>query len=481
MEETTKALLPLRVFFFPLMAPGHMIPLIDIAKLFAARGISSTVVVTPGNEPFARPVINRANATLFATFTPIHLLLLPFPSSVLHHLPDGKENLSTFVFSHFTDFFKAVFALEQPFNDLLRTHLPDCLISDSMFPWTADAAINLGIPRLVFHGPGIFPLCVHDSLKLHDNFRDGNPFVIRDIPDTIEMRRHEVPMIFDALPLLKMVSESEEKSHGVITNSFYELEPAYAEHYRRKPGRRAWYVGPVSLCNEASEEKEERGRLKPHPEFAAWFAWLNSKPAGSVVYVCFGSLCELTSDQVKELALGLEASGHFFVWVVRGETAQPPEGFEERVRNVGVGLVIRGWAPQLVILGHVAVGGFVTHCGWNSTLEAITAGVPMVTWPLSSEQFVNEKFLTKVVRIGVGVRREGMDPTAVVGAEEVAMAVRRVMDGGDEASGRRRRVGEYAKLARAAMIKGGSSYMDLSRLIDELVTCRATAGGNAVG
>ena len=69
----------------------------------------------------------------------------------------------------------------------------------------------------------------------------------------------------------------------------------------------------------------------------------------------------------------------------------------------GKGLIIRGWAPQFLILDHEPVGGFVTHCGWNSILEGVTAGVPMVTWPMSGEQFYNEKLVTQVLEIGIGV------------------------------------------------------------------------------
>ncbi|XVF45100.1 hypothetical protein PTKIN_Ptkin02bG0178800 [Pterospermum kingtungense] len=124
-------------------------------------------------------------------------------------------------------------------------------------------------------------------------------------------------------------------------------------------------------------------------------------------------MADFTAAQLIEIALGLEASGQHFIWVVRkqnnnnGNDDCLPEGFEERVE--GHGLIIRGWAPQMLILDHEAVGGFVTHCGWNSILEGITAGVPMVTWPLSAEQFLNEKLVTNVLKIGIVV---GINKTA---------------------------------------------------------------------
>ena len=105
--------------------------------------------------------------------------------------------------------------------------------------------------------------------------------------------------------------------------------------------------------------------------------------------------------------MGLKASGQQFIWVVRKgknekeEEGWLPKGFEKRME--GKGLIIRGWAPQMLILDHEAVGGFVTHCGWNSTLEGVTAGLPMITWPMATEQFYNEKLVTEVLKIGVGV------------------------------------------------------------------------------
>ena len=144
-----------------------------------------------------------------------------------------------------------------------------------------------------------------------------------------------------------------------------------------------------------------------------------------------------------------------------------PKGFEKR--KEGKGLILRDWAPQVLILDHEAVGGFVTHCVWNSTLEGVTARVPMVTWPLSAEQFYNEKLVTQVLKIGVdvGVRQW----IGVVGdsikKDAIERAVKRIMVGEEtkEMRGRAKVLGEMAK---RAVEEGGSSYSDLNALIEEL-------------
>ncbi|KAK1358902.1 UDP-glycosyltransferase 73B4 [Heracleum sosnowskyi] len=170
----------------------------------------------------------------------------------------------------------------------------------------------------------------------------------------------------------------------------------------------------------------------------------------------------------------LPASEQQFIWVVRKGTNDKetedsmPEGFEERTK--GKGLIIRGWAPQMLILDHKAVGGFVTHCGWNSTLEGIAAGVPMVTWPSFAEQFYNEKLITDVLRIGVAVgAKEWVIGTGGgnIKSDAVETAVRSIITG-EEAEERRNRCKGLKEMARKAVEEGGSSYSDLNALIQEL-------------
>lgn len=143
-----------------------------------------------------------------------------------------------------------------------------------------------------------------------------------------------------------------------------------------------------------------------------------------------------------------------------------PEGYEERMK--GKGLIIRGWAPQVLILDHKAVGGFLTHCGWNSAIEGIAAGLPMVTWPKGAEQFYNEKLLTKVLGIGVNVgATELVKKGRLISREEVDKAVREVMSG-EEAEERRIRAKKLCEMAKVAVGEGGTSYSDLNRLMEEL-------------
>ncbi|PSS02691.1 Scopoletin glucosyltransferase [Actinidia chinensis var. chinensis] len=271
--------------------------------------------------------------------------------------------------------------------------------------------------------------------------------------------------------------EAEAASYGVVVNSFRELEPAYAEHYKKVIGRKVWHIGPVSLSNRDNEDKARRGNKTSIDEHEC-LNWLASKKPNSVLCVCFGSLSNFSTARLLEIAMGLEASGQQFIWVVRkGKTKEEeekeewlPEAFEQRLEEKG--LIIRGWAPQVLILDHETVGGFMTHCGWNLILEGVAAGVPMIAWPLFAEQFYNEKLVTDILRVGVGVGAQEWcrwpeDSKIYVKKEDIENAVAQLMDG-EEAEEIRGRAKVIGAMAKKAVEKGGSSYSDFSDLLEKL-------------
>lgn len=468
----------LQVFFFPLMSYGHMIPFLDMAKLFASRGIHSTIITTPLNAPaFAKEVL-RSNDLGFQ----MSVKFVEFPK--VDGLPENCENADQVTSPAMLPiFFAATKLLKDQLEQLLEEYRPNCLVADIFFPWATDSAARFDITRLVFHGSGFFASCAQEQVKLHKPFKnlinDSDEFFVPNIPHKVKMCLGQIPPYVRAeeetefAKMLKEGLESEWTSHGVIMNSFYELESEYVDHYRNVLNGRAWHIGPLSLCNRSLEEKAQRGK-QTAIDADDCLKWLDSKSRNSVLYVCFGSFCKFPSEQLHEIAMGLEASGQQFIWVVKKGTNDKetedwmPEGFEERM--IDKGLIIRGWAPQVMILDHGAIGGFVTHCGWNSTLEGIAAGVPMVTWPSFAEQFFTEKLITEVLRIGVAVGAKEWVAGAGGGnikRDTVESAVRSIIVG-EEAEERRNRCKGLKEMARKAVEEGGSSYSDLNALIQEL-------------
>ncbi|KAL1805134.1 hypothetical protein ACET3Z_028202 [Daucus carota] len=465
----------LRVFFFPMLAHGHMIPTLDMAKLFAFHGVHSTIITTPLNAPAFEKAVQECNDSGFR----MSIEVVKFPR--VSGLPEDCENADQLTSPAMSPLFlRATQMLEEQVEQVLEQHRPDCLVADMFFPWATDSAAKFGIPRLVFHGTSFFSLCASEQVRLHvaaDKLEnDSDEIIVPNLPDEVTLLVSQLPIYqrqkneSEFSKLMIRIKESEMKSYGVIVNSFYELEPDYADHYRNVLMRRAWHVGPVSLCNTSVEDKARRGKEAAIGGDEC-LKWLDTKKADSVLYVCFGSVSKFPSNQLHEIAVGLEACGQQFIWVVRkgkNDEEWMPEGFEERIK--GKGLIIRGWAPQVLILDHKAIGGFVTHCGWNSTLEGITAGVPMVTWPSFAEQFYNEKLVVEILRIGVAVgAKEWVAGTGSgnIKREAFEKAARSVMVGKD-AEERRDRAKALKEMARKAIGEGGSSCLDLDALIKEL-------------
>ncbi|KFK30049.1 hypothetical protein AALP_AA7G210400 [Arabis alpina] len=481
--ETFEKVSKLHFFLFPFMAHGHMIPTLDIAKLFATKGAKSTILTTPLNSiHFEKPIksFNHENPKL----EKITIKILDFPCIELG-LPLGCEN-TDFIISNpepirdelNQKFLPATSYFKDQLEQLIETMKPDCLVANMFFPWATKVAEKFNVPTLVFHGIGYFSLSVTHCLWLHKPHKkvasSCEPFVIPDLPGDIVLTEEQVAHKEDEESergkFRKEMRESEINSFGVLVNSFYKLEPAYSDFFKSSVAKRAWNIGPLSLGNREFKEKAERGKKASIDENEC-LKWLDSKRCDSVIYVSFGTITSFNNEQLIEIAAGLEMSGHDFVWVVNKNGSQGekeewlPEGFEDRTK--GKGLIIRGWAPQVLILDHQAIGGFLTHCGWNSTLEGVASGLPMVTWPVGAEQFYNEKLVTQVLQIGVsvGVKKMTKATGDFISKEKVEKAVREVMVGEE----RRERVKELAKMAKDAVKEGGSSDIELNRLMEELM------------
>uniref|UniRef100_A0A5K0XKK1 Glycosyltransferase n=1 Tax=Nymphaea colorata TaxID=210225 RepID=A0A5K0XKK1_9MAGN len=267
------------------------------------------------------------------------------------------------------------------------------------------------------------------------------------------------------------------KAQGIIVDTFSDLETkaveglvqgAYLPAGQTMPS--IYPVGPLLGLD------GRQAQFADHP----CIKWLDAQPNLSVVFLCLGSVGTFSTEQAREIALGLELSGHRFLWSVRFQSgsketdlqAALPDGFLERTKNLG--MVWTESTPQISILAHPAVGGFVTHCGWNSVMETIWFGVPMVGWPLYAEQRLNAFVLAKELGILCGrLKKEEDDDEALVEAKVVGEAVRKLME---EEEGRRAREKtlRMKELARKAVEEGGSSYANLALLVNQW-TCASNS------
>uniref|UniRef100_A0A5B7A5J7 Glycosyltransferase n=1 Tax=Davidia involucrata TaxID=16924 RepID=A0A5B7A5J7_DAVIN len=467
----------------PLMSQSQLLPMTDFAKLLAERGLTVTIITTPLNAIRFKPTINRAKKANLK----IQLIPLQFPCQAAG-LPQGCENMDSLTSpDSVKQFFAASCMLQEPLEKLIENLVPrpSCIICTNALPWTSDVARKFKIPRFVFHAISCFTLlCSHKIYSNHVHERvtsDSESFLVPDMPHRIEFTKAQLPEMMrrnsDGLKgIIDKINEATLSAEGVLVNSFEELEPRYVEGYK-KVIKKTWCIGPVSLCNKETSDKFDRGNKASIDEHHC-LNWLDSMKTSSVIYACFGSLCHISPPQLIEIGLGLEASNRPFIWIIRGgdysveiEKWLAKEGFEERTKKRG--LLIRGWAPQVLILSHPAVGGFLTHCGWNSIMEGVCAGVPMITWPMFAEQFYNEKFVVHVLRIGlrigVQVGMQWGEVEVLVKREQVNKAIEQVMEEGDEGEERRKRARELAGMAKRAIEKGGSSYLNMTLLIQHVM------------
>lgn len=271
------------------------------------------------------------------------------------------------------------------------------------------------------------------------------------------------------------------KTKGILVNTFFDLENHALHSLSDGRSPPVYPVGPV--LNLRSDETVESGGVNSKSNHI--IEWLDEQQPLSVVFLCFGSMGSFSDDQVKEIASALEHSGHRFLWSLRqapqkGKMAIPtdfanyerilPKEFLDRTANRGK---VIGWAPQVDILAHPAIGGFVSHCGWNSTLESLWFGVPVATWPIFAEQQLNAFQMVKefgcAVEITLDYRREFNDEghdLAVVGAQQIEAGIRKIME---HDSKMRKRVKEMSEMSRKSLMVGGSSYSSLDRLIIDIL------------
>ncbi|KAM0921468.1 hypothetical protein ACQ4PT_006851 [Festuca glaucescens] len=349
--------------FIPLMAQGHIIPAIDTALLLATRGALCTIIATPATAARVRPSIEQSGLHH-------HVRLVEFP---LEYVADGADNIDNIPPERFLGYFPAVALLGGPVEEYLRAQAPrvTCIVSDFCHPWTSALAARLAVPRLSFVPTSAFSmLCEHNMEKFKAYDRESDePVIVPGMEDRFRLTWAQTPRFFRSPwwgTLGKEIDRAHAEGDGMIVNTFLELEPDHVRGLAAAWGKKVWNVGPVSLRHQfipAPVVTRGDGGSSSSNEC---LQWLDGKEPGTVVYISFGTLAKMEADQLLELGLGLEMSGHTFVWVFNkaDQFGEPLQELEARVG--GNGLIVRGWAPQVLILSHAAVGGFLTHCGWNS-------------------------------------------------------------------------------------------------------------------
>ncbi|PIA52100.1 hypothetical protein AQUCO_01000173v1, partial [Aquilegia coerulea] len=440
--------------FIPRPAQGHVNPMFKLAKLLHYRGFHITFVQTEFN--YQRLLKSRG----------------------LNHL----KGLNDFRFEYIPDGLppdNKRGVLDLPLDATLDVPPVSCIISDGILGFTLQVAQELCLHEIVFYTPsacgllgymqygefverGYVPL--KDESYLSNGYLESEidwiPAMegirLRDLPTFLRTTDPNEIMFNYNIDQVEIAS----KANGLILNTFNDLEDEVLDVIKSKFPH-LYTIGPLSmLCNKMPETEVKLFESNLWKEDMSCIEWLDKRDPKSVLYVNFSSLAIMTSQQLSEFAWGLANSKYPFLWIIRPDLVNgSSEIISEKFMNeiTGRGLLI-GWCPQEEVLKHRSIGCFLTHCGWNSTLESISEGVPMICWPYFSEQPTNCFYICNKWRIGMEINYD-------VKREEVELIVKELMEGEEM----KNKAMDFKKKAIEATSPHGSSYNNFERLVRDVL------------
>ncbi|XP_030515317.2 zeatin O-glucosyltransferase-like isoform X2 [Rhodamnia argentea] len=462
------------VIMVPLPAQGHLNQLLELAYLVASHGIPVHYVGCASHNRQAKlrshiPPSSSSCDVCFHNFpTPPFLSPAPNPNST-YKFP-----------SHLQPAFDAASLLRGPVASLIRSLSLESrrvvVVHDSLMGSVVqDAALVPNAENYVFHSVSAFALYWYTWEATGRVLPREEEVDIAELLSSKGFPSLQVSFSNEFLKFIASQHDFKKLSSGSIYNTCRVVEDRYVDLFASATSNcittKHWAIGPLNTV----KVPEKSSRRSAH----VCIKWLDKQAPSSVIYVSFGTTTALSDEQIREIAIGLERSGQKFIWVLReadkadifsggGVTRkiELPQGFEETVEARDSGMVVRDWAPQLEILGHPATGGFLSHCGWNSCMESISMGVPILAWPMHSDQPRNAVLITRVLKIGLIVK-DWMSQDEVVESSTIQGAVKALM-ASEEGEETRKTAAELGAAVRGSMDEGGVSRAELDSFITHI-------------
>ncbi|CDP20005.1 unnamed protein product [Coffea canephora] len=451
-----------------LPAQGHINPTLQLAKSLARNGARVTFATTVHGFSCINKALPRYNGLSYATFS------------------DGCDDEESSKRRDRGRFFADLKHFgTQTVRELIKTLSEEgrpvtCLIYTILLPWVAEVAFEMEIPSVFF----VIQCATAFAIYLrYFNSQDGVYDGVREIDPSISIQLPNLPLFLSTdLPTIIMPSNpyfastvpvfhehikilEQDTKACVLVNTFNDLEQA---SLRAITNMNVIPIGPLipSAFSDGTDltDKSVGGDLFDSPK-QDYIRWLDLKPERSVVYVSFGSLATLNKEQKIEIFHGLEEAGWDYLMVIRKSDNEDQE-VKEMMENglSGKGIIVP-WCSQMEVLCHKSIGCFLTHCGWNSTLESLTAGIPMIGCPQFSDQTTNAKLIEEVW--GNGVRAKANE-ASLVEREEIKRCLGIVMGCGEKGEKIRRNAAKWRSLAVDAVKENGSSHNNLELFLESL-------------
>ncbi|XVE82852.1 hypothetical protein DITRI_Ditri16bG0039000 [Diplodiscus trichospermus] len=453
-----------QVIMVTLALQGHMNPMLKLAKVLVTRGVHVTLAT---NDVAQKRMVDSKISTKFTSNSPGRLNLVFFSDGLSQDF-DRDKDTGTFIASVKANgprnLSNLLVDLEAKGNEF------SCLISSPFIPWVPHVAAEHGIPCCVLwiQSSTVFSVYYH-CIKRPDLFSNlENPNTIVDLPGRPGFTVGDLPTFI--LPIspphfrqlvVELISVLD-KVKWVLGNSVHELEEEIVNSLALvKP---IYPIGPLVSPSLLGKEETVQGSVDMWKAEDSCIEWLDKQPPSSVIYISFGSIILTSELQIHSIATALKNVKRPFLWVVKSsETRESefPHGFFEDTKDKGL---VVSWCPQDKVLMHPALACFVTHCGWNSTLETVVAGVPVVAYPEWTDQATNAKLLVDVYKMGVRMRNS-KDET--LSAEEVERCIKEAIDG-PRAEEMKKRAMELKEVAKIALEDGGSSNQNIDKFISEI-------------
>ncbi|CAN1145294.1 UDP-glycosyltransferase 71A15 [Linum perenne] len=448
------------LIFVPSPGAGHLFAMVQLAKQLVNRDPRLSITVCVMKRPFAKSFANtnKSGRIRFVDLPTVE----PDPNAtpVESHKPPVREAVKA---------------------DLTRSDGSPSprlagFVLDMFCTSMVEVADEFSVPSYVFFTSGAAFLgfilrlqSLHDDEEYDVTESEEAELVIPSYSSPVPRKVFPSSVLKkDWAAVIYKFTRDFRKTKGILVNTVKEVESYAVDSLSRGLNPKVYPVGPIlNLKEDTSQSSSATNDV---------IQWLDDKPECSVVFLCFGSMGAFGGEQVKEIASALEQSGHRFLWSLRRRSdawVSPtdyedfnevlPEGFLDRTE--GVGKVI-GWAPQTAVLGHKAIGGFVSHCGWNSTLESLWFGVPMATWPMYAEQQMNGFLVVKELGIGTEIKMDyRVESGEIVKAEEIERGIRNLMD---KNCGLKNKMDEFSEKMKQALGDSGSSSSSIAQFIGDL-------------